>query len=106
MLGLLGIFNMCLERPVKRTIISSMVQLLDGLYADRKEFANIDAIGSSFLYHAVSAGAVADAVSAGAVADAVADGAVADGAVADGAVADGAGAAGGGAVGSDIWTHR
>jgi len=53
-----------------------MAQLLDGLYADRKEFANIDAIGSSFLYHAVAASAVAD-----------------------GAVADGA-------VGSDIWRYR
>jgi len=80
-----------------------MAQLLDGLYADRKKFANIDAIGSSFLYHAVADGAVAVADGAVPVADnavAVADDAIA---VADGAVA---GAVADGAIGSDIYRYR
>jgi len=68
---------------------------LDGLHADWKEFANMDAIGSSFLYHAVADGAVADG--------AIADGTVADGAVADGAVAS---AVADGAIGSDICRYH
>jgi len=57
LIGLFGILSICLDCPVKRTIISSMAQLLlDGVYADRKEFANIDAIGSSCLYHGAAAG--------------------------------------------------
>ena len=51
-IGLFGIFTLWFERPANCTIISSIEQLVDGRYADLKEFASIVAIGSSFIYHA------------------------------------------------------
>jgi len=42
-----------------------MEQLLDGIYAARKRFASIDAIGSSFLYHSGAGAAGAGGTGAG-----------------------------------------
>jgi len=46
-IGLFGIFNLWFERPANCTIISSIEQLLDGMYADLKEFASIVAIAQA-----------------------------------------------------------
>ena len=92
-IGLFGIFNECFERLVSRTVILSIEHLLDGIYADLKQLASIDAIGSSFLYRADGAGGAGGSGGSG-------------GSGGPGGPGGTSGGSGGAPVGSDMWIYR